>query len=504
MARYVLANRRSGIFTNEGKIASRAAVEDTLKLLTSARVIADHKPADPLARRVVLIHADPRQVRALSGKLPAHAILEPVLPRYLQGRVPTGPRPPRAAAARAVATRYEFTVTGGGKPLAKIDVELHLRDRGGRDWKKTVMTDAKGRSTCRVPRGVRVMFVQPIPYAGFWTMWKEEPKSGTTIDCPVIPSAGAGGGGWWHSAMGIDVTDVTRGAGIRVGIIDTGCGPHRNLVHVTLVGAFVHGRKLPPREARDVAHHGTHVSGIIGARPTEASDYAGIAAGCDLFHARVFESAERQPTQGDIVNAIDSLSRDHQCDLINMSFGGSRSRHEEDAIQDAAERGTLCVCSAGNNTERVDSATPNSIVFPAALSQCQAVSAIGKAGWAPKGTFSASNRPRGASKMGHHNLFLAKFSRFGSALACTAPGVGIVSTVPDRAGFFGAYMEKDGTSQASPAACGVLAIILSQDAIYRGLPRDISRFDRAKLVLSQHCQPVGLPVHFEGHGVPTA
>jgi subtilisin len=305
--------------------------------------------------------------------------------------------------------------------------------------------------------------------------------------------------------MGIDVMDKTRGAGIKVGVIDTGCGPHRNLEHVTLVGAFLGGKRLPPHAARDADYHGTHVTGIIGARPHKASDYAGIAVGCDLFHARVFKNPQDHPGQGDIAMAIDSLSRDHQCDLINISLGGpSLSKVEEDAIQDAAERGTLCVCSAGNNTEMINPTAPNAITYPAKYSQCRAVSAIGKAGWAPKGTFSASNRPRGGPKMGHHNLFLAKFSCFGRALACAAPGAGIVSTVPDRAGFGGAYMEKDGTSYASAAACGALAIILSRDATYRGLPRDISRFDRAKLVLSQHCKPIGLRPRFEGLGVPTA
>jgi len=51
--------------------------------------------------------------------------------------------------------------------------------------------------------------------------------------------------------------------------------------------------------------------------------------------------------------------------------------------------------------------------------------------------------------MGQNNLFLASFSCFGPTLACAAPGVGIVSTVPDRDGVAGAYMEMDGTSMAS-------------------------------------------------------
>jgi subtilisin len=298
--------------------------------------------------------------------------------------------------------------------------------------------------------------------------------------------------------MGIDVSKTRRGAGIKVGVIDTGCGPHRNLAHVTLVGAFVDGKVLPPAQARDVAEHGTHTTGIIGARPTKAADYAGMAAGCELFHARVFkgEGPQDGPTQADIINAIDSLSRDHQCDLINMSLGSpSSSPAEEDAIRDAEQRGTLCVCSAGNSDGAIE--------YPAAYAECAAVSAIGKVGWAPAGTFSADNRPREAPKMGQDNLFLASFSCFGPTLACAAPGVGIVSTVPDRNGFVGAYMEMDGTSMASPAACGTLAVILSQDATYKAMARDVSRTKRASLLLAQHSKSFGLPVKFEGRGLPT-
>jgi len=91
--------------------------------------------------------------------------------------------------------------------------------------------------------------------------------------------------------------------------------------------------------------------------------------------------------------------------------------------------------------------------------------------------------------LGQRNLFLATFSCFGSSLSCAGPGVGIISTVPDRSGVSGAYMEMDGTSMASPAACGALAAILAQDTHYAGLPRDSSRSSAARNLLAQHCEP---------------
>jgi subtilisin len=490
------------MFTDNAKVASRATVAAALGMLTSARIEADHQPADPLARQVVLLEADAGQVAAMRASLPPDSILEPAVHRNLHARVPIELRPTiphtvTAATAATAATNYKVGITGGGKPLPDIDVMLYLRDPAGQVQSVTVKSDAHGKVNYRVATGYEMAFVEPIPYAGFWIMLAEAPTSGSTIDCLPIAKAEAGGKGWWHDAMGVDVNKASRGHGIKVGVIDTGCGPHKNLAHVTLVGAFIDGKVLPPSKGNDVAEHGTHTTGIIGARPNKASDYAGIAVGCELFHARVFKGEGKNdgPTQADIINAIDSLSRDHQCDLINMSLGGgAKSEAEEEAIRDAAERGTLCICSAGNDNGPIE--------HPAAYSECAAVSAVGKVGWAPAGTFSANNRPREAAKMGSDNLFLAAFSCYGPTLACAAPGVGIVSTVPDRDGFTGAYMEMDGTSMASPAACGVLAVILSKDSTYKTLTRDISRSKRAALLLAQHCKPFGLPVRFEGRGLP--
>lgn len=499
MAEYVLINKRSGLYTKQAKIASRASVATTLSMLQNPEIISDYRPEDPTARHVVLLDANAAQVASIRSQLPEDSILEPAVRRHMHRRVPIelAAAVPHELGGRTKTTAYTVTITAGGHALAGIDVMLYLRDPGGAVQTTTVKSDAKGKVSFPMPAGYEIAFVEPIPYSGYWIMLAGAPASGSTVDCLPVAKA-VKGGGWWHQAMNIDLRDSSRGAGIKVGVIDTGCGPHRNLAHVTLVGAFMDGKVLPASQATDVAEHGTHTTGIIGARPSKSGDYAGMAAGCDLYHARVFkgEGPEDGPTQADIINAIDSLSRDHECDLINMSLGGGPpSQAEEDAIRDAAERGTLCVCSAGNDAGAIN--------YPAAYPECAAVSAIGKVGWAPAGTFSADNRPRQPGLMGQNNLFLATFSCFGPTLACAAPGVGIVSTVPDKKGVKNAYMEMDGTSMASPAACGTLAVILSQDAAYKAMTRNKSRTQRASLLLAQHSKPFGLPVKYEGRGLPT-
>jgi subtilisin len=377
---------------------------------------------------------------------------------------------------------------------------FYLSDSAGNVTTTTMIANANGQASVVVPRNSRVVAIEPIPYAAFWIMVDEGSTSGSTVDCLPVAKAPGSGNGWWHDAMGVDTGLAQRGTGINVGVIDTGCGPHPNLAHVSLIGAFTDGNvQAGAAAAADVAEHGTHTTGIIGARPTAAGDYSGMAPDCTLFHARVFKSEDEGPSNADLVNAIDALSRDHQCDLINMSLGGGApTQLEEDAIRDAAERGTLCVCSAGNENGPID--------YPGAYPECAAVSAIGQLGWAPAGSFSAGNRPQDPDKMGTGNLFLAAFSCFaqgaGQALACCAPGVGIVSTVPDKNGQTDLYMEMDGTSMASPAACGALAVILGQSATYKALPRDSSRSNAARLALTQHSRSIGLDSQYEGRGLP--
>jgi subtilisin len=504
MARFVLVNRRAGLFTDTTKEASRAAVANAVAAFGSrAKVLADKDPADPLARRVVVFEADPAQAAQIRANAGPHAIVEPLVYRHLHRIHPAflrGAAPLDLHALRRNGHSFNITVTGGREPLGGAQVMLYLADAFRNITTTMVEADADGRVRVSVPRGRRIIAVEPIPYAGYWITVADGPASGATVDCLPIPPAGADGAGWWHQAMGVDTTAAGRGSGINVGVIDTGCGPHPNLAHVNLVGAFTDGGADPGAAATaDVVEHGTHTSGIIGARPTTAGDYAGMAPDCTLFHARVFKSEEDGPTNADLINAIDALSRDHQCDLINMSLGGGApTQGEEDAIRDALERGTLCLCSAGNEAGPID--------YPGAYPECAAVSAIGVLGWAPPGSFSAGNKPQEPDKIGSDNLFLAAFSCFadgpGQGLACCAPGVGIVSTVPDKNGARGLYMEMDGTSMASPAACGALAVILGQDNNYKGLPRDRTRSNAARMALAQHCRSIGLDLRYEGRGLP--
>lgn len=321
------------------------------------------------------------------------------------------------------------------------------------------------------------------------------PGANVTIELPPLPATGPIE--WWHRTLGANSTDANRGSGIRVGVLDTGVGPHPHLAHVMNVGAFIDGTHDPSVPAgQDVDLHGSHVCGIIGARPPAGAAHAfeGVAPGVTLLSGRIFP-AGMGANQGDIALGIDHLSRVQRADLINMSLGADEpSDIERDAILDALERGTLCICAAGNEGGAVS--------FPGAFAEAVAVSAIGLAGWGPPGTIAAGNVPAETDKFGDGNLFLASFSCFGEEIDCAAPGVGIISTIPALFGALDPNASLDGTSMASPAACAAIASSLARSAAYRSLPRDLSRASFAREHIWRSCRSIGLPQRYQGAGVP--
>ncbi|MEH3160332.1 MAG: S8 family serine peptidase [Sphingomonas taxi] len=495
MARFVIANRRAGRFTADAKAASRFSVAVALDGISSARIVEDNEPGDPLARRVVVVEADPVEVEHQRTAAGPDTIIEPeilhrpltVLPNDLAGAVPIG------AAPAAVGNVARIAVTGGGAALASCRVTVFFRGFGGTSSVDAV-TDAQGHCDVPNPAGAVVAGVLALPSGGYWPTLSR--GAATAIDCAQLPADGPLG--WWHAATGIAAFDLTLGSGVRVGVIDTGLGPHRCLQHAHGIGSFIDGNEdHGPGATDDVQGHGTHVAGTIGARPVTPGQYGGIAPGVDLFAARVFAPG-RLASNADIANAIDALSREHGVDLINMSLGAATpSEVIHDAMLDALERGTLCVVAAGNEAGPVS--------YPAAFPECVAVSALGLAGWAPPTSLSATRLPQAADRFGRDNLFLANFSCFGLEIDCAAPGVGIIAPVHDPDGRSDMlYATMDGTSMASPVACGIAAALLSRHAGLAALPRDASRAALCRSLLTAGLQDVGLAPKYQGRGIAFA
>ncbi|HNM10280.1 MAG TPA: type VII secretion-associated serine protease mycosin [Mycobacterium sp.] len=102
--------------------------------------------------------------------------------------------------------------------------------------------------------------------------------------CTTPVDAGAGNP-VQHRRNGVDLQQVwrlTRGAGQRVAVIDTGVQPHPRLPSVVSGGDYV----STGDGTQDCDGHGTLVAGIIGAAPGDRDGFAGVAPEVTLIGIR--------------------------------------------------------------------------------------------------------------------------------------------------------------------------------------------------------------------------
>ena len=273
---------------------------------------------------------------------------------------------------------------------------------------------------------------------------------------------------------------------MTVGVVDTGVGPHKDLV---VAGGLNCVTGEDPKDFGDNgAGHGTHVGGILAARGVPPRGIRGLARGVALRSYRVFGKGAKGASNFAIAKAIDRAATDG-CDLINLSLGGGPSDPvTQSAVHDARQQGCLVVAAAGN-----DGRGP--VSFPAADPLCIAVSALGRKETFPKGSVDEGD-VMGPFGTVDANEFIAAFSNVGPEINLTGTGVGILSTVP------GGYAPLSGTSMASPAVAGFAARLLAQLPDVLAMPRNQDRSDAIAKALLQSAKDRGFPATLQGNGLP--
>jgi len=252
----------------------------------------------------------------------------------------------------------------------------------------------------------------------------------------------------------------TGSANVLVGVIDTGVQPdHPDLAgNLVLPGFNVREGPEWPDVVLDDSGHGTAVSGVIGAIGNNGVGVAGVNWVTSILPIRACGGPFLDCDLFDEVEGID-VAREQGCNVINLSIGGIGTISvEERSVTDAHDAGCVIVAAAGNaNPGRLYEATGDpaidraNLYYPAALPEVIGVGAI--------------------DNMGQK----ADFSNYGEAiLSVMAPGVDIVTTVPDYEcylydGTGPPYGLASGTSFSSPMVAGVAALILSH---YPGLSPD--------------------------------
>ncbi|MFL9907794.1 S8 family serine peptidase [Paraburkholderia sp. RL17-337-BIB-A] len=263
---------------------------------------------------------------------------------------------------------------------------------------------------------------------------------------PGTTTAGIRAEGAWETA---------NGAGVVIGVVDSGITSHSDLNANVLPGYEFTGGTCSnrggdgtqpankPGENCNVMWHGTHVAGIMAAVTNNSIGIAGIAPAAKIVSVRTVRNCDGG-YMSDMADGItwaaggtvpDAPVNSNPAKVINISlYGwGACQTPLQDAIDYATSKGTVVVVIAGNYS------TDASKVQPA---NCRNVITVGAIN---------SDSTKWVS------------SDFGPTVDIAAPGNNIWSTYNDGKTAPGAegYGLLGGTSQAAPMVSGVAALVQS-------------------------------------------
>jgi subtilisin family serine protease/flagellar hook assembly protein FlgD len=222
-----------------------------------------------------------------------------------------------------------------------------------------------------------------------------------------------------------------KGQGVKVAVLDSGIDLDHEDLAQNIIGGY--NAITPGASYNDDNGHGTHAAGIIAAIPGNGKGIAGVAGKASLLAVKVLD-ADGLGTSESISKGI-IWSADNGANIINLSLGTDQ---EDPLIKDAVDyayiKGCTIVAASGNDFS-------NYVAYPAAYDTVIAVSAVNEANG------------------------LADFSNYGPEVDVAAPGVNIISTVPNHQSEFTVrnYARMDGTSMAAPFVSGLAALIKAEN-----------------------------------------
>ena len=278
---------------------------------------------------------------------------------------------------------------------------------------------------------------------------------------------------------------VTRGAGQRVAVIDTGVQPHRRLSGVVAGGDYVSsgdGRQ-------DCDGHGTIVAGIIAAapEPEDRSGFSGVAPEATIIAIRQssnkFGPLSDPSTRGfgDVTTLAMAVrnAADMGASVINISSVACTEGTLDDRILGAAlsyavdVKDAVVVTAAGNVGGSGQCLAQNTTPQP---------TVIVSPGWYDDYVLTvASVTVDGAPSAFSLNGPWVDVAAHGEAVVSLDPdGDGLVDAIPGASG----PMPISGTSYATPVVSGLVALVRAR------FPRMSARQVMAKIEATAH-KPVG-------------
>jgi subtilisin family serine protease len=177
--------------------------------------------------------------------------------------------------------------------------------------------------------------------------------------------------------------------------------------------------------------HGSHVSGIIGAKDNTIG-VVGVSPGATLVAVRVLNNAG-SGTNSDVIAGVDYVAgAGHSGDVANMSLGGGPSSALDQAVVAAAATGVKFTLAAGNESDNVINHSPARANGP--------------------NVYTVSSFAKGTSATDTDDPW-SSFSNFGAGVDYAEPGSSVPSTYKN-----GGYATLSGTSMAAPHLAGILLV----------------------------------------------
>jgi len=487
---------------------SMDAVCDRLDRSPEVKVIRRLRPSEklqsaglpPSCPEIAVVEAAEAQVPAMRS---LHVHIEPDLPLSGTGPAATptagilGLRDPGLVMPLEQPVEISLRVCGpDGEPLAGAGVFLI-----GATWPSQGITGADGTVTITLAtdteRSIQSLYVRPT--GGYADRWIHRPDLSATREnlvpltplAKVYPELGKRQQyGWGQQAMRLDRLPPTfRAFGVKIALIGSGVSAeHPDLKERVRSGVDL-VRGTDDGWAHDMVGTGTHAAGIIAGADT-GRGVIGIAVDAEIEACQVMPDGHFS----DLIAALDHCI-DHEVDIAHIAVATPyTSALVSRKLADANAAGIACVAPAGD--------TGGPAAFPGSLPTVYSVGALGVFGSYPPETSQATHA---GPQLTPEGLFAAPFSCYSPGVDAAAPGVAVLSCVPE-----GGYAALDGTGTASAHVAGLAALVLAHHEDFHGqlLPRGPGRVQHLFEIITASCRRLATPGTAEaarvGHGLPDA
>ncbi|UHO37715.1 S8 family serine peptidase [Chryseobacterium capnotolerans] len=179
-----------------------------------------------------------------------------------------------------------------------------------------------------------------------------------------------------------DAWNYSTGAGVTIGLIDTGVSPDQSLLGSSFNNGASSGRTITKYGvynadgSADQCGHGTKMASVMAAPRNNSGLPVGVAYNANLIAYRAAENVvlETSSEQNGVKTAFTDLGNNTNVKIISMSMGHIFSVGKiEDGVKYAYARGKLIFCAGGTSTSFTNFV---GVIFPASMSETQAITGV--------------------------------------------------------------------------------------------------------------------------------